>query len=170
MHFLTSALPLYWAWFLVRLFSSHEFLSRLSALAVPQNVVNVLCALVKMGERADRGLLQAMQWRATATAGEFGSQGVANMPWALATTGGGRDGCLGPGIIARFTELNFFNACSLPQNGVIFSSSKPCTKKHSTVRAAKLLTFCKHQENVFGSVCNSPFLFHRMYSLNIKCF
>ena len=35
----------------------------------------------------DRGLLEAMQRRATATAGEFVPQGVANVLWALASTG-----------------------------------------------------------------------------------
>jgi hypothetical protein len=40
-----------------------------------------------MGERADRGLLEAMQRQATATAGEFKPQEVANVLWALATMG-----------------------------------------------------------------------------------
>jgi hypothetical protein len=40
-----------------------------------------------MGERADRGLLEAMQRRATATVGEFNPQGVANVLWALAVMG-----------------------------------------------------------------------------------
>ena len=34
-----------------------------------------------MGERADRGLLKAMQRWATATAGEFKPQNVANLLW-----------------------------------------------------------------------------------------
>jgi hypothetical protein len=40
-----------------------------------------------MGERADRGLLEAMQRRATATAWEFKPQEVSNVLWALATMG-----------------------------------------------------------------------------------
>ena len=53
----------------------------------PQNVANVLWALATMGERADRGLLEAMQRQATATAGGFVPQAVANVLWALATMG-----------------------------------------------------------------------------------
>ena len=49
---------------------------------------SVLWALATMGEKADRGLLEAMQRRATATAGEFDPQGVANLLWALTTMGG----------------------------------------------------------------------------------
>ena len=40
-----------------------------------------------MGEMADRGLLKAMQRWATATAGEFKPQNVANLLWGLATIG-----------------------------------------------------------------------------------
>ena len=40
-----------------------------------------------MGERADRGLLKAMQRRATATAGEFKPPNVANLLWGLAMMG-----------------------------------------------------------------------------------
>ncbi|KAJ1474736.1 RAP domain-containing protein [Baffinella frigidus] len=53
-----------------------------------------------MGERADRGLLEAMQGRATATAGDFGPQEVANVLWALAVMGEGVDGSL-DGLIDR---------------------------------------------------------------------
>jgi hypothetical protein len=44
-----------------------------------------------MGERADRGLLEAMQRRATATAGEFNPQNVANLLWGLTVMGEGLD-------------------------------------------------------------------------------
>ncbi|KAJ1488555.1 hypothetical protein T484DRAFT_3613363 [Baffinella frigidus] len=44
-------------------------------------------ALATMGEKADRGLLEAMQTRATATAGEFIPQAIANVLWALTTMG-----------------------------------------------------------------------------------
>jgi hypothetical protein len=47
----------------------------------------MLWALATMGERADRGLLEAMQRRATETVGGFNPQNVANMLWALATMG-----------------------------------------------------------------------------------
>jgi len=47
----------------------------------------VLWALATMGETVDRGLLEAMQRRATATAGEFIPQNVANVLWSLATMG-----------------------------------------------------------------------------------
>jgi hypothetical protein len=40
-----------------------------------------------MGERADRGLLEAMQRRATAMAMEFNPQDVSNVLWGLATMG-----------------------------------------------------------------------------------
>ncbi|KAJ1486216.1 hypothetical protein T484DRAFT_1790515, partial [Baffinella frigidus] len=43
--------------------------------------------MAKMGERADRGLLGAMQRQTTATAGEFKPQEVANLLWALAKMG-----------------------------------------------------------------------------------
>ncbi|KAJ1481763.1 hypothetical protein T484DRAFT_1806194, partial [Baffinella frigidus] len=49
----------------------------------PQDVANVLWALVTMGEAADPGLLEAMQRRATATAGEFEPRNVAMLLWAL---------------------------------------------------------------------------------------
>ena len=48
-----------------------------------------------MGEKADRGLLEAMQRRATATAGDFDKpQDVANVLWALAAMGKGVGGFL----------------------------------------------------------------------------
>ena len=40
-----------------------------------------------MGERADRGLLEAMQERATETSGQYRPQEIANILWALATMG-----------------------------------------------------------------------------------
>ena len=40
-----------------------------------------------MGERVDRGLLEAMQSRATASAGEFNPQAIGEVLWALATMG-----------------------------------------------------------------------------------
>ena len=43
----------------------------------------MLWALASMGERAGRELLQAMQKRAAATAGELNPQNVANVLWAL---------------------------------------------------------------------------------------
>jgi hypothetical protein len=45
-----------------------------------------------MVERADRGLLEALQRQATATVGEFKPQEVANVLWALATMGEGLGG------------------------------------------------------------------------------
>ena len=51
----------------------------------PQDVA-ILWALATMGERADRGLLEAKQRRAMATAGRFKSQDVETL-WALATMG-----------------------------------------------------------------------------------
>ena len=44
-------------------------------------------ALAKMGVTPEAGLLRAMQGRATAVAGEFKPQDVANTVWALATMG-----------------------------------------------------------------------------------
>jgi hypothetical protein len=46
-----------------------------------------LWALATLGERADRGLLKAIQRRATATVGGFTPQGVATALWALAVMG-----------------------------------------------------------------------------------
>jgi len=57
----------------------------------PQEVANVLWALATMGQKADRGLLEAIQGRATATAGDFKPQEVANVLWALATMGESAD-------------------------------------------------------------------------------
>ena len=46
-----------------------------------------------MGEKADRGLLEAMLHRATATAGAFTTpQDIGNVLWALATMGERMDG------------------------------------------------------------------------------
>ncbi|KAJ1464508.1 hypothetical protein T484DRAFT_1922940, partial [Baffinella frigidus] len=66
----------------------------------PQNVANLLWALATMGSKADARLLEwalatmgskadarlleAMQGRATATAGDFNPQNVGNLLWALA--------------------------------------------------------------------------------------
>jgi hypothetical protein len=47
----------------------------------------MLWALATRGEKVDQELLKAMQGRATATAGEFKPQNVANVMWALATMG-----------------------------------------------------------------------------------
>jgi hypothetical protein len=44
-------------------------------------------ALATMGVKPDAGLLETMQRRATATAGDFNPQNVANLMWALATMG-----------------------------------------------------------------------------------
>ena len=51
------------------------------------SVMHSISKLHQMGERADRGLLEAMQNRATATAGESNPQDVANLLWGLATMG-----------------------------------------------------------------------------------
>ena len=51
------------------------------------NVIYSMAKLHQKGVRADLKLLAAMQRRATATAGEFKPQAVANMLWALATMG-----------------------------------------------------------------------------------
>ena len=51
------------------------------------NSMHSMAKFHTMGMRADRGLLQAMQRRATATAGEFEPQNVANVLWALAKMG-----------------------------------------------------------------------------------
>ncbi|KAJ1486229.1 hypothetical protein T484DRAFT_1891183, partial [Baffinella frigidus] len=53
------------------------------------SMLHSISKLQMMGLRADRGLMEAMQKRATATAtaGEFNSQGVANVLWALAKMG-----------------------------------------------------------------------------------
>ncbi|KAJ1474007.1 RAP domain-containing protein, partial [Baffinella frigidus] len=50
-------------------------------------VMHSMAKLHTMGERMDRGLLKAMQRRATATVGEFEPQGVKDVLWALATMG-----------------------------------------------------------------------------------
>ena len=50
-------------------------------------IANMLWAQATMGARADRGLLEAMQRRATATARNSKPQNVANVLWALATMG-----------------------------------------------------------------------------------
>ncbi|KAJ1471203.1 hypothetical protein T484DRAFT_3543624 [Baffinella frigidus] len=55
-----------------------------------------------MGERADRGLLEAMQRRATATAGEFKPQDIANMLWALAAMGERADQAILSVLLDRF--------------------------------------------------------------------
>ena len=51
------------------------------------NVIYSMSKLHQMGVRADPGLLETMQRRATATAGEFVPQAVSNVLWALATMG-----------------------------------------------------------------------------------
>jgi hypothetical protein len=51
------------------------------------NSMHSMAKFHTMGMRADRGLLQAMQRRATATVGEFKPQEVSNVLWALATMG-----------------------------------------------------------------------------------
>ena len=55
-----------------------------------REVANMIHSMAKhhqKKERNDQGLLEAMQRRATATAGEFKPQGIANVLWALATMG-----------------------------------------------------------------------------------
>ena len=49
------------------------------------NVMHSMSKLRQAVETFDLGLLEAMQRRATATAGEFKPQNVANVLWALAT-------------------------------------------------------------------------------------
>ncbi|KAJ1474739.1 hypothetical protein T484DRAFT_1831139, partial [Baffinella frigidus] len=55
------------------------------------NVMHSISKLHPMWVPGDRGLLEAMQMRAMATAGEFKPQEVANLLWALATMGEGVD-------------------------------------------------------------------------------
>ncbi|KAJ1470010.1 hypothetical protein T484DRAFT_1849529, partial [Baffinella frigidus] len=50
-------------------------------------VLNSMAKLHQLGEGGNRGLLEAMKRRATAMAGEFKPQDVANVLWALATMG-----------------------------------------------------------------------------------
>jgi hypothetical protein len=57
-----------------------------------------------MGESADRGLLVAMQKRATETVGSFKPQEVANVLWALATMGESADRGLLVAMQKRATE------------------------------------------------------------------
>ena len=45
----------------------------------PQEVASLLCALATMGGSADVNLLEAMERRATATAGEFTPDEVSNL-------------------------------------------------------------------------------------------
>ncbi|KAJ1470971.1 hypothetical protein T484DRAFT_1916953, partial [Baffinella frigidus] len=58
-----------------------------------RQIANVMHSMAKLHkwrrwlDATDRGLLEAMQRRATATVGEFKPQNVANMLWALATMG-----------------------------------------------------------------------------------
>ena len=58
-----------------------------------REITNVMHSMAKLhtsrwlDAKMDRGLLDAMQRRATATAGEFIPQNVANVLWALATMG-----------------------------------------------------------------------------------
>jgi hypothetical protein len=56
-----------------------------------------------MGSKPDARLLEAMQGRATATAGDFKPQNVANLLWALATMGGKPDAHLLEAMQARAT-------------------------------------------------------------------
>ena len=51
------------------------------------NVMHSMAKLHEIGVRPDRGLLEAMQRRAMATAGEFKPQEAAIMLWALASMG-----------------------------------------------------------------------------------
>ncbi|KAJ1487825.1 hypothetical protein T484DRAFT_1888413 [Baffinella frigidus] len=55
------------------------------------NVIYSMAKLQQLGKKADRRLLQAMQRRATATAGKSNPQNVSNLLWGLATIGGRAD-------------------------------------------------------------------------------
>ena len=50
-----------------------------------QQIANTLHIMAKHRYTATGPLLLALEWRAEAIAGEFNSQNVANMLWALAT-------------------------------------------------------------------------------------
>ncbi|KAJ1478131.1 hypothetical protein T484DRAFT_1905100, partial [Baffinella frigidus] len=65
---------------------TREVLGELSGRGIA-NVMHSMGKLKKKGGALDGDLLKAMQRRATATAGEFNPQEVANLLWGLATMG-----------------------------------------------------------------------------------